>query len=520
MDIEDGILAIDIGTTNLKCTLFNKNLKVLNNTSLRLEILKPFEDYFEIDPEHLLESIKNSLLDVKKFKDTVKIKCLGISTQRNSILLWNRNTGKRYTNFILWSDKRNKKLYKKMNSNLLLNTGTNLAKIATKIWYNDHLKLISNYTVDSTHIPCRLVNELEILECKLESEEFKQISCGTIDTWLAWILSKEKYFVTDLSCASSTGLYDIFQGDWNTFLVFLFGIPNRILPKIKDTCDDYGHLDKSFLNSEEEIPISAIIGDSQASLIAECCFEPGECVITIGTGTFISLVIGDKPIASFNGNYPLIGYKFKKHVIYILHCFVSNAGQSIDWAKSIGLFESYDQIDKILENTWDSGGVYYIPSLLELQGVNKATTGSGFIGLKQNTTKSQMLRAVIESIAFLIKIKFDGFRQDLLKNNIDLKNIRLSGGVTNSKIFCQLLSNLLEFPLERSNFSNTSSVYGAAFLAGLSTGLYNELDELKIIRKVEAEFKPDLEVLKKKSNFKQELLDWRKALERFVKWND
>lgn len=188
--------------------------------------------------------------------------------------------------------------------------------------------------------------------------------------------------------------------------------------------DDFGIVEKSYVNLDYEIPIRATIGDSQASVIAECCFKPGDCVITIGSGSFISVVTGDKPFSSNNGNYPIVGYKFKNEKLYFLHSFVSNAGQSIDWAKSIGLFDQYSEIDDILEKTPDSGKVYYVPTLFDLPGFDKNLTGSGFVGICQNSTKNQMIRAIFESIAFLIRIKVDAMQKDLKSDGISLNSIR------------------------------------------------------------------------------------------------
>lgn len=509
------ILAIDIGTTNLKCTLYDEKLQCLHSCCLKLNVMQPLEGYSELDPHHLIQILKSCIETcIKNKPDGYKLKCFGISTQRNSMILWNKKTGRKYTNFILWNDQRPTDLCNLLNSGFVFNVFKKASYFYTLMFTNHRLKSFSNYKVETTHIAPKLIRELDKLNNKLEPDEFKQIQYGTIETWLLWNITKEKVFATDVTCASSTGLYDMYRKQWSNLICNLFGVPMNYFPTVYDTCYHFGNVKEDIVsNLNQSVPITSIIGDSQSSLISECAFKPGDCVITIGTGSFISVNVGNKPLSSNNGAFPLANFKHNDKEIFILHSPVSSSGIAIDWAKSIGLFNEYSEIEGLLNSTENSGGVYFIAAFgfLNLPSVEKNKIATGFIGLKSNTTKAQMFRSIIDSIAFSITVKMHLILKDLKLNNIKLRSIRISGGVSQSNFFCQYLSNLLEFPIERSETSSTSSTFGAAFLAGLGAKVYNSISDLeKFRRKVEI-FKPDvcdLNVIK----------DWEITVKRFTNW--
>ncbi len=258
-----------------------------------------------------------------------------------------------------------------------------------------------------------------------------------------------------------------------------------------------------------------------AAFVGECAFDVGDCVITIGTGSFISINVGHKPIASMHGAYPLPGFVCKNNKIYVLHTAVSSAGLAIDWAKQIGLYNEYNEIEDILKSCESSNGVFFVPAFgfLQNDGIDKSSIGTGFIGLKQTTTKREILRSIFDSIAFSIKNSMQNLIKDLKMHRIILKSVRVNGGVTKSDFLCQYLSNLLDFPVEKSNFSYNASAVGAAFTAGLSNGLYTKLRDLDSLRTCKRVFQPNHEEILRKNHYETELAQWSKTVERFMDWN-
>lgn len=510
------ILAIDIGTTNLKCSLYDEKLRCFHSCSEKLVLIQEQEGHSELDPQYLLKTLK-ALIEtcIQNKPKSYELKCLGISTQRNSMILWNKKTGRKYTNFIVWNDKRSADLASLLNSGIVLNTFKKASYLYTLFVRNHRLRTFSNYKVDTSLIPSKLLNELDILEKKLEPNELKEILAGNIETWLLWNITQEKVFATDVTCASCTGIYDMFYRQWSKLLGYLLEVPLSYFPNVFDTCCEFGTTKNDFIsNLGYKVPITAVIADSQASVIGEAALRPGDCVITIGSGSFISVNVGSSPISSNNGLYPLACLKHKEKEMFILHSPCSSAGIAIDWAKSIGLFNNYNEIEELLNSIENSSGVFFISAFgfLDLPSVDKTKVQTGFIGLKQTTTRAHMFRSIIDSIAYCIKIKMDLMLKDLKFNNIPLRSIRISGGVSRSNFFCQYLSNLLEFPIERSNTSYTSSEYGAAYLAGLGAGLFNSVEDLEKLRHNVEVFKPDL----RNKKFESHINEWENVLRRFL----
>lgn len=473
------ILAIDIGTTNLKCCLYDENLKVIHSTSSKLEILRPLDGFSEIDPKYLLEMI---ISDIKKCimnRGKYRINCFGISTQRNSVILWNKVTWENYSNIILWNDRRSADICDSMNKGLFLNILTSGAQIAALVGPSisgHRIKSFSKYKLTTGNVATKLKSQFNMLENKLKPEEFSNVLHGTIETWLLWNLTKEKIYATDITCASATGIYDMYLKQWSTLMLGVLSIPIKQLPEVYDTCHRFGHVKEEIFNLGYDIPITAVIADSQSSVIAECGFEKGDCVITIGTGSFISVNTGCKPLSSNNGFFPFSSYKYQENEIFILHAPISSAGIAIEWAKSIGLFKDYDQLNEILESTENSGGVFFISPFGYMDKPNSEDTG--FVGIKATTTKAQMLRAVIDSIVFTIKTSFDSLMKDLKSHGIPLKSIKLSGGVAKSDFVCQYLAYLFQEKVERSLTSSSTSLYGAAFLAGIGSKIWTKVEDL------------------------------------------
>lgn len=525
--LETAILSIDIGTTNLKCSLYDQQLQCLYSCSSKLNILQPRENYSEIDPDDLFRILKENIEDcLRNCPSNYKLKCFGVSAQRNSITLWNRKTDERYSNFILWNDKRTSEICEAANASLSLFTIKKLTHIYSRVFANHHLKAISKYKMETTHVTPRLIGQLKALENRLEAHELEDVMYGSVDTWIIYKLTREKTFAIDVSCACATGFYDLFLDKWSNFLCYIFQIPYRILPSVHDSCHEYGNLRSELFQLDYNVPLTASIGDVQSSLIAECAFHTGDVVITVGTGAFLSVNVGDKPVSSQNDNYPLIGYRHGTEQAYLLHSPVSSPGVAIEWAKSIGLFQEFDQIEGILKSTQSSNGVYFFPGfgLFNKNDVDhenggrrspspkSAPSSSIFYGIKSNTTRAEMLKSIFDAIAYTVKIKFDAILRDLDALNIRVNSIKIAGGVAKSDFLCQYLSNLLNRSIERNKECHTSSSLGAAFLAGLGAKIWRNLHDLNAHRKNVQIFEPSYDCEKKYFNYLEEMERWKKVV--------
>lgn len=523
------ILGVDIGTTNLKCAIYDENLKALYTESAKLNILQPKDGYSEIEPSYLLgitiDFIKKCAQNMPS-PSTHIIKSFGMSTQRNSIILWNKKTGENYTKLILWNDKRPLELCNSLNKGVFLNLlkiGSKCLSIAGTSIAGHRLNAFSHYKVETNHTSAKLISQLKILENKLVPEDFKNVLYGTLDTWLLWNLTKEKIHATDITCASTSGMYDMFQNCWSKLLSVALSFPMSLLPKVYDTCHEFGNLKPEILNLGYDIPITAAIGDAQSSFIGECATQKGDVVITIGTGSFLSANVGEKPLSSNYGIFPLVAYKNLDEKIFILHASISSAGIAIEWAKSIGLYSDYKEFNNILNLTPNSRGVYFISAfgLMDAENFDKSKVGTGFIGIKANTTKAEMLRAIVDSIVFPIKLKFESLIKDLKENGIELGSIKICGGVSQSNFICQYMSNLLDHPIERGESCSSTSMYGAAFLAGIGSHIWKNTHDLIKFRKNVTIFKPNKTSENNINNFynKNEISDWTNALKRFCDWH-
>lgn len=256
---------------------------------------------------------------------------------------------------------------------------------------------------------------------------------------------------------------------------------------------------KSLFDFNDDLSIDAIIGDAQSSILAEYAFNIGDIVITMGTGAFLSVNVGNKPLASHNGAYPLVGFKHKNDKIYLIHNNLSNCGTLIEWAKLNSLFDNYNDIDSILNSTPSSNGIVFI-----MQQELEKKFNDNFIGVNQNTTKAQLLHAIIDSIAFSIKEKYNVLLDDMRIYKIPISSIKICGGVSQSDFICQHLADILGHKIERSLISSKSSSVGAAICAGLGKNLWKSKEDLIEQRKNLCIFMPKNEI-----NYNEQIEKWK-----------
>ncbi|KAB7502514.1 putative glycerol kinase 5 [Armadillidium nasatum] len=338
------IMSCDIGTSSLRCIIYNEKAIKICTTHEKIKLLCP-------------QPVSNLAAS--------EITCLGLSTQRASFMLWDKITGEPFHNFITWKDVRADTMINDWNSSLLMKA----VRLGTGFLY--HIMRKKRYLAASilkfqnTHVNMRLKWILENNKKVKEAINKKTLMFGTIDTWLVYQLTNGKVYATDPSNASGTGIYDPYLKEWSGFLIKLINLPKDIFPKVRNT---YGKLaDISPQHFGASIPITAVISDQGAAMFGGCGFDQGDVKITLGTGAFFDLNTGHEPHTSINGIYPVIGWEDETGIIYMAEGSSNDNGTVIQWGKDMKLYDDYAETSALAESVSDSGGVYFIPSFQGLQ---------------------------------------------------------------------------------------------------------------------------------------------------------
>lgn len=512
---EPYILSIDIGTSSIRAYIFSKKFEIISSSQKNPTVLHPEAHAFEFDPEQfwsiIVDVIKEAIERAHPLTVT-DITCLGISTLRNSVILWDKLTGETYSNIILWNDSRSSAHAQATNSSLTWKTIRGFAKAIYPIVQTPRMSTLSNLEFRTQMIAFKLLWLFERKPQLKQHARNNQLLFGCIETWLVWKLTGGQEHLTDVSCASSTGLYDPFLSQWSTLLCRNLGIDMRLLPTIKPTYGEFGRCDPNLFGCA--IPITAVIGDVQASMFGQCVSQAGECLLTLGTGAFINILTGAVS-ACTDGIYPLVAHSNlskPSENIHFMHAFHSGCATVLNWAKKAGFFNDFSELNTISLDGRPSK-VFFLPAFGGFD--NDPYCGSGFIGIDNETTRDDLLRSILESIAFVIYDVFSFVRDDYKKHQgIDhLKCLRAAGGVSTCDFICQIIANLSETSVERCYAFDLASGIGAGFLAAYGYGLIDEYEEFQKIITVEKVFQP-IQCPITETNFRR----WKSIVPRFSKW--
>jgi len=508
------VLSVDIGTTSLRCHIYDQDAKLKGKSQEPMLVEYPKPGYCEIKPDVLwnlfLSVCKGAIKDANLTFD--KINCMGLSFLRNTFITWNRHTGAPLHNFIVWKDLRTTKLCKEWNKSITLRAFTtynrliHTVKRCNRTLSAAHFKLVPGTPVAG--LLWLMQNHVEVREKMLEGN----LMYGTVETWLIYKLTGKH--VTEPSSASITGLFNLFEMNWDTTLLNILQIPSNCLPEIIDNDGNFGKVNSSLFGVE--IPITGVIADQQSAMFGECCFEQGDMKLTLGTGSFLSVNAGSQAFPSISGSaYPAIGWKLSSNSkpTYILESDSSDTGTSILWAQQLDFFKEPAQTMCLANSVPNTGGVYFVPAFSGLQApINDHTAVSSLIGLSPLTTKAHIVRAVLEAISFRV-LQMHTILQS--KFNLKIHSIRANGGISNNDFIMQLTSDLTKCPVERAE-NREMSTLGVTFLAGFSAGIWKNFDELIKLRKVETVFTPQTTNLK---TYISEFVQWQKAIQRSLNWH-
>ncbi|XP_039345211.1 putative glycerol kinase 5 isoform X2 [Mauremys reevesii] len=505
------VVGVDVGSTTLRCHVYDKKAAVRGFSSKKVETLYPHLGWVELDPEVLWTQFMDVIKEAVQAAGLQmnQIAGLGISTQRGTFITWNKKTGKPFHNFISWQDLRAADLVNSWNRGLILKVIHVISTMLHFLTRSDQYVIASSLTFTTHHVSLRLSWVLQNITEVQQAANENNCCFGTIDTWLLYKLTKGSVYATDYSNASSTGVFDPFQMCWSSFLSKLFSIPMSIYPPVEDTNHSFGSVDAEIFGVP--IPIVALVADQQAAMFGECCFHAGDVKLTMGTGIFWDVNTGNHLHTPSAGLYPLIGWKIGKEVVFLAEGDASDAGSTIKWAKELDLFTSVDETARMSRSVVDSEGVCFVPSFSGLQvPVNDPCACASFMGLKPSTTRNHLIRAMLESIAFRNKQLYDTIVKEV---RVPLTNIRADGGVSNNSFVMQMTSDLINKKIDKP-VNTDMSCLGAAFLAGLALGFWTDKEQLKKLRRTEIVFEPQRD----SGEYKLAMDNWTKAVQRSLNW--
>jgi len=467
------ILSIDAGTTSSRAIIFDKNANIINIAQYEFNQFFPKEGWVEHDAIEIwntqLKAINDVIKDSRIKAD--EIDSIGITNQRETTVIWDKQTGKPVYNAIVWQDRRT-------------------AKFCDELKENNKTELIQNKTglvldayFSGTKIKWILDNNLELRSRALNNE----LLFGTIDTWLIWNLTKGKSHITDPSNASRTLLYNIKDDNWDPELLDLFKIPRNILPSVVDSSSVSAYIDESIVGSK--IPISGIAGDQQAALFGQLCIQEGDIKNTYGTGCFCMMNTGSNFVKSKNKMLSTIAWRINGKLTYALEGSVFVAGALIQWLRDkLGIIKSSPEVEQLANTVSDNGGLTFIPALSGLAAPYWDPYVQGTIfGITRGTENGHIARAALESIALRTRDIIVEMEKDA---GIQFTDLKVDGGASNNNLLMQIQANLLNTSVIRPKTTETTAL-GVTFLAGLATGFWKDIESLKALWVREKSFKPD-----------------------------
>ena len=485
------ILTIDAGTTSVRALLYDKEKEQI----VRIE-KEPFRQYFpkpawvEHDAEEIWEKVKQCLIRVTNDVDAKEIIGIGITNQRETTVAWDKKTTKPLYNAIVWQCRRTSRYCEKLKKS---------PKIIT---IQNKTGLIPDAYFSATKMKWFIDNVKEVRKAIVEN----RLCFGTIESFLVYKLTNGKSFVTDITNASRTMIFNIQTCEWDEDLLKLFSIPPKALPRVVSNDEIVGTT--NLLG--EEIKIAGLIGDQQSSLFGQGCFDKGMAKNTYGTGCFMLVNTGKDRIKSRKGLLTTIAYKLKNKVHYALEGSVFNAGSVVDWAiNNLGIAKNPEELTQLATDLKNNEGVYLVPAFTGLGTPYWDMDARGLIcGMTRGTDKRHIARAVLESMAYSV---YDVLKNASREGKLKIKELHIDGGASKNEFLMQFQANILRVTLKE--FNHESTCLGAVFMTGLATGAYKNLDEIRKLFVERKRYIPGLSLIE----IKPLLRGWKRAVKKSLK---
>ena len=491
------IMALDAGTTSNRCILFNKKGQIISVAQKEFTQYFPKPGWVEHDANEIWSSQLGVAVEAMAKIDATAndIAAIGITNQRETTIVWDKNTGEPIYNAIVWQCRRTSEICDELKE-----------KGSEKL-IKDKTGLILDAYFSATKIKWILDN----VEGAREKAENGELLFGTVDTWLIWNLTRGKVHVTDYTNAARTMLYNIKELKWDDEILEILDIPKSMLPDVKPSSYIYGHTDEGML-SGAQIPIAGCAGDQQAALFGQTCFEEGSAKNTYGTGCFMLMNTGENIVESKHGLLTTIAWGVDGKVEYALEGSIFIGGASIQWLRDeLRVLYDAKQSEFYANSVKDTNGVYVVPAFAGLGAPYWDMYARGAImGLTRGANRAHLVRATLESIAYQVKDVLNAMQED---SGLKLKDLRVDGGASSNNFLMQFQSDILDVNIDRPKVVETTAL-GAAYLAGLAVEFYNNKDEIKKSWIIDREFIPNM------SDDKRNLLykGWKKAVSRSLLW--
>lgn len=477
------ILALDQGTTSSRALLINQAGQIVDVAQKEFPQHFPQPGWVEHDPETIWDSQNSSIKEVisKSGTDLSQIAAIGITNQRETTIVWEKATGHPVYPAIVWQDRRTAETCKGLREQ----------------GYSDFIRTKTGLTIDPYFSATKLKWILDNVDPSRKRARNGELLFGTVDCFLLWRLTNGHLHATDITNASRTMLFNIHTLTWDRELLDLFNIPTQVLPEVKASS---GLFEKTAVEiAGAAIPITGIAGDQQAALFGQTCFSKGQAKNTYGTGAFLMLNTGRHPAESKHNLLSTIAWKIKNEVTYALEGSVFIAGAAVQWLRDgLGIIQSSAEIEELANSVEDNGGVFFVPAFTGLGAPYWDENARGtLVGLTRGTTRAHIARATLEAIALQSMDVINAMKQD---SKLSLESLRVDGGAAKNNLLMQIQADVLQSTLIRP-VNVESTAMGAAYLAGLGVGLWNDFTELTELWQQDQLFSPhmqtsELEIIK------------------------
>ncbi len=494
--MEKYILALDQGTTSSRALLFDRKGEIRSSAQKEFKQYFPEPGWVEHNPMEIWSSqVAVAAEAVSKLGvNGSAISGIGITNQRETAIVWDRKTGEAVYNAIVWQDRRT-------------------SEYCDELKAQGHTEMIRNKTgliPDAYFSGTKVKWILDNVEGARKRAEKGELAFGTVDSWLVWKLTQGRTHITDVTNASRTMLFNIHTLQWDEELLELMNIPRSMLPEVRSSSEIYDHSNTTFFATK--VPIAGIAGDQQAAMFGQMCIEEGMVKNTYGTGCFLLLNTGDKPFMSKNKLITTIAWQINGKVTYALEGSIFIGGAVVQWLRDgIRIINTSHDVESLAKTVEDNGDVFFVPAFTGLGAPHWDQYARGtMIGISRGTTRGHIARAALEGIAFQTLDVLEAMKKDTQMN---YTGIRVDGGASNNNLLMQFQADILNTPVERPMITETTAL-GAAYLAGLATGFWKDIDEIKKQWRIDRRFTPEMD---QKKAAKQ-ILKWKDAVSRAQSW--
>ena len=484
------VMAFDAGTTSNRCILFDHAGKIVSVAQKEFTQIYPHPGWVEHNPHEIwgtqLEVARQAMENVHA--RVSEIEAIGITNQRETTIVWDRNTGDPVCNAIVWQCRRT----------------SEYADSLKEEGFTEKIRERTGLVIDAYFSATKLRWILKNIPGAMERAEAGDLLFGTVDTWIMWKLSGGAVHATDYSNASRTMMYNINTLSWDGDILKLLEIPVSMLPEVKPSCGIFGYSDPQIFGAA--VPIAGVAGDQQAALFGQQCFEPGEAKNTYGTGCFLLMNTGEKPVFSENGLVTTIAWGIDGKVNYALEGSIFVAGAALQWLRDeMGLIESAAESELLASQVPDTNGCYVVPAFTGLGAPwwDQYARGA-IVGLTRGCNRNHIVRATLDSLAYQVYDVLTAMKAD---SGIELAGLRVDGGASANNYLMQRQADIISAPVLRPSCVETTAM-GAAFLAGLAVGFWKTKEELRENRAIDRTFLPSIEEEERAAM----LAGWKKAV--------